>query len=38
MRYEKEVYGRPNVPLTLTVRMVKLEVVEALLYGCMARR
>ena len=34
-RYKMEIYDRPGVRLRLKVRLVKAEVVEALLYGCM---
>ena len=35
-RYKMEVYDRPGVRLRLKVRLLKAEVVETLLYGCMA--
>ena len=34
-RYKMEIYDRPGVRLRLKVRLLKAEVVEALLYGCM---
>ena len=34
-RYKMEIYDRPGVCLRLKVRLLKAEVVEALLYGCM---
>ena len=33
-RYSRELYGQPKVALSLKTRMVKAEVIEALLYGC----
>ena len=34
-RYRRELYDRPNASLLdLKVRMVKVDVVQALLYGC----
>ena len=33
-RYRQELYDRPTPSLDLKARMVKSEVVEALLYGC----
>ena len=33
-RYEMEIYDRPSVRLRLKVRMLKAEVLETLLYGC----
>ena len=35
-RYEMEICDRPSVLLRLKVRMLKAEVVETLLYGCVA--
>ena len=35
-RYRTELYDRPTASLDLKTRMVKAEVVEALLYGCAA--
>ena len=35
-RYREELYDRPTASLALKTRMVKSEVVEALLYGCAA--
>ena len=34
-RYKMEIYDRPGVRLRLRVRLLKAEVVETLLYGCM---
>ena len=34
-RYKMEIYNRPGVRLRLKVRLLKAEVVETLLYGCM---
>ena len=34
-RYKMEIYDRPGVCLRLKVRLLKAEVVETLLYGCM---
>ena len=34
-RYKMEIYNRPVVRLRLTVRLLKAEVIETLLYGCM---
>ena len=34
-RYEMEIYDRPGVRLRLKVRLLKAEVIETLLYGCM---
>ena len=34
-RYKMEIYDRPGVRLRLKVRLLKAEVVETLLYGCM---
>ena len=34
-RYKMEIYDRPGVRLWLKVRLLKAEVVETLLYGCM---
>ena len=34
-RYKMEIYDRPGVRLRLKVRLVKAEVVDTLLYGCM---
>ena len=33
-RYPRELYDQPKVALSLKTRMVKAEVIEALLYGC----
>ena len=33
-RYLRELYDQPKVALSLKTRMVKVEVIEALLYGC----
>ena len=33
--YKMEIYDRPGVRLRLKVRLLKAEVVETLLYGCM---
>ena len=33
-RYKMEIYDRPSVRLRLKVRLLKVEVVETLLYGC----
>ena len=33
-RYSRELYGQPKVALSLKTRMVKVEAIEALLYGC----
>ena len=38
IRYRTELYDRPTASLDLKPRMVKSEVVEALLYGCAAVR
>ena len=35
-RYREELYDRPTASLALKTRMVKSEVLEALLYGCPA--
>ena len=35
-RYKMEIYDHPGVRLRLKVRLLKAEVVETLLYGCMA--
>ena len=35
-RYKMEIYDRPGVRLRLKVRLLKAEVVEPMLYGCMA--
>ena len=32
--YLRELYDKPKVALTLKTRMVKIEAIEALLYGC----
>ena len=32
-RYSRELYGQPKVALSLKTRMVKVEAIEALLYG-----
>ena len=34
-RYKMEIYDRPGVRLRLKVRLLKAEVIETLLYGCM---
>ena len=34
-RYKVEIYDRPGVRLRLKVRLLKTEVIETLLYGCM---
>ena len=34
-RYKMEIYDRPGVRLRLKVRLLKAEVVEILLFGCM---
>ena len=34
-RYKMEIYDRPGVGLRLKVRLLKAEVIETLLYGCM---
>ena len=34
LRYKMEIYDRPGVRLRLNVRLLKAEVVETLLYGC----
>ena len=34
-RYKMEIYDRPGVRLRLKARVLKAEVVETLLYGCM---
>ena len=34
-KYGRELYDRPTAPLQLKVRMLKAEVLETLLYGCM---
>ena len=34
-RYGRQLYDRPTAPLQLKVRMLKAEVLETLLYGCM---
>ena len=36
-RYKMEIYYRPGVLLRLNVRLLKAEVVETLLYGCMTQ-
>ena len=36
-RYKIEIYDRPGVRLRLKVRMLKAEVIETLLYGCVTR-
>ena len=33
-RYLRELYDQPKVALSLKIRMVKAEAIEALLYGC----
>ena len=33
-RYSRELYGQPKVALSLKTRMVKVEAIEAFLYGC----
>ena len=33
-RYSRELYGQPQVALSLKTRMVKAEAIEALMYGC----
>ncbi|CAM9964361.1 unnamed protein product, partial [Sphacelaria rigidula] len=33
-KYTSQLYGRPNVQLSLNVRLLKVEMVEALVYGC----
>ena len=33
-RYLRELYDQPKVTLSLKIRMVKAEAIEALLYGC----
>ena len=33
-RYSRELYGQPEVALSIKTRMVKAEAIEALLYGC----
>ena len=33
-RYLRELYDQPKVALSLKIRMVKIEAIEALLYGC----
>ena len=35
-RYLRELYDQPKVALSLKIRMVKAEAIEALLYGCSA--
>ena len=35
-QYKMEIYDRPGVRLRLKVRLLKAEVIEKLLYGCMA--
>ena len=32
--YSLELYDRPSAPLELKIRMLKAEVIEAMLYGC----
>ena len=36
-RYKMEIYDRPSVRLRLKVRLLRAEVIETLLYGCMTR-
>ena len=36
-RYLRELYDQPKVALSLKIRMVKAETIEALLYGCSTR-
>ena len=36
-RYKMEIYDRPGVRVQLKVRLLKAEMVETLLYGCMTR-
>ena len=33
-KYSLELYGLPNAPLELKIRMLKAEVIETMLYGC----
>ena len=33
-KYTLELYDRPSAPLELKIRMLKAEVLEAMLYGC----
>ena len=33
-RYSRELYGQPKVALSLKTRMIKVEAIESLLYGC----
>ena len=33
-KYTLELYGRPSAPLELEIRMLRAEVLEAMLYGC----
>ena len=36
-RFSRELFYRPRAPLRLKVRLLRVEAMEALLYGCMAR-
>ena len=36
-KYTLELYDRPSAPLELKVRMLKAEVLETMLYGCVTR-
>ena len=33
-KYTLELYGRPSAPLELKIRMLRVEVLETMLYGC----
>ena len=33
-KYTLELYDRPSAPLELKIRMLRAEVIEAMLYGC----
>ena len=36
-KYTRELYIRPNAPLELKIRMLRAEVLETMLYGCVTR-
>ena len=33
-KYSRELYDRPSAPLELKIRVLKAEVLESMLYGC----
>ena len=37
-KYSFELYDRPSAPLEFKIRMLKAEVLESMLYGCVTRR